>query len=112
MGTIDYMAPEQANDTKHADARADIYSLGVTIWFLLTGRAMYQADTTVQKLMAHQQKPVPSLRAACPAASAELEAVFTRMVTCVPPIELPCSPSDIRGTPTSNASRTWGTCRN
>jgi formylglycine-generating enzyme required for sulfatase activity len=84
MGTVDYMAPEQAMDTKSADARADIYSLGVTLWNLLTGRALYDGETTVMKLMAHQNKPIPSLRTACSAASADLEAVFNRMVAKTP----------------------------
>ena len=84
MGTVDYMAPEQALDTKHADARADIYSLGVTLWYLLTGRPLFDGETTVEKLMAHQTKPVPSLRSACPDVSPELEAVFAKMVAKTP----------------------------
>ncbi|HIQ19687.1 MAG TPA: PEGA domain-containing protein [Planctomycetes bacterium] len=80
MGTIDYMAPEQSEDTHHADARADIYSLGCTLYRLLTGRSPYAADSLVGILLAHRDAPIPSLRAARPEVSAELDAVFQKML--------------------------------
>ncbi len=74
MGTVDYMSPEQAVDTRTADARADIYSLGCTLYYLLTGRAMFAGDTLVAKVLAHRDQPAPHLE------NQELDKIFQRMV--------------------------------
>jgi uncharacterized protein (TIGR03067 family) len=80
MGTVDYMAPEQALNTKSADARADIYSLGCSLFYLLTGKAAYGGDSLMAKLLAHRDEPIPSLRALRPDVSDQLEEIFFRMV--------------------------------
>ncbi|MGL5095493.1 MAG: serine/threonine protein kinase, partial [Planctomycetia bacterium] len=80
MGTVDYMAPEQAENTRAADARADVYSLGCTLWYLLTGRAMFPGDSVVQKLMAHRDQPAPILRSHRADVPDGLEAVYAKMV--------------------------------
>jgi hypothetical protein len=60
VGTPDYMAPEQALDARRADVRADVYSLGCTLYHLLTGRLPFPEGTAFQKLLAHQQQtPTP-----------------------------------------------------
>ena len=80
MGTIDYMAPEQATNTKHADARADVYSLGITLWFLLTGRVAYAGDSPMAKLLAHREGPIPSLRTLRSDVPGELDRAFRVMI--------------------------------
>lgn len=58
VGTPPYMAPEQAQDAAHVDSRADIYSLGCTIYDLLTGRPPYMGRTTIEILTKHQREPL------------------------------------------------------
>jgi len=84
MGTIDYMSPEQVVDTRHADARCDVYSLGCTLWFLLTGRKLYEGKGLVDRIMAHRSAAIPSLVQHCPAASPQLAAIFQKMVAKSP----------------------------
>jgi CheY-like chemotaxis protein/tRNA A-37 threonylcarbamoyl transferase component Bud32 len=83
LGTVDYMPPEQAFDSSHIDHRADVYSLGATLHFLLVGRPPFEG-TTMATLIKHREAPVPSLCAARPEVPPELDAVFIRMMAKAP----------------------------
>lgn len=62
LGTFDYIAPEQARDPRLADVRSDIYSLGCTLYFLLTGQPPFPGGTVLQKLLQHQTEEPPDVR--------------------------------------------------
>ncbi len=81
MGTIDYMAPEQAEDSHRVDHRADIYSLGCTLFYLLTGQEPFPAATVLKRLLAHMERPAPSLHVARPGVvPAVVEATYQKMM--------------------------------
>jgi serine/threonine protein kinase len=94
MGTVDYMAPEQAEDSHSVDHRADIYSLGCTVFFLLTGREAFAGASILKRMVAHQEHPAPSLRAIRPDVSPALEAAYQKMMAKSPK-DRPASMSEV-----------------
>lgn len=87
MGTADYVAPEQVGDSRTVDIRADIYSLGCTLYRLLTGRPPYAAPefrSALDKLHAHVHTPVPPITQFSPELPAPLVAVLHRMLAKQP----------------------------
>ena len=78
LGTADYLAPEQANNK--LDIRSDIYSLGVTFYFLLVGKAPFEDGKLTQKLLWHQVKKIPSVLEHRKDVPAEMAAIIEKMV--------------------------------
>jgi formylglycine-generating enzyme required for sulfatase activity len=97
LGTADFVAPEQAQSPQDADHLADVYSLGCTLFYLLTGRSPFGRGSTKATLAAHRDDPAPSLRKARPGVSARLEAVFQRMIAKRPGDRLATMNDVIRG---------------
>ncbi len=84
MGTPDYIAPEQAQDSTRADIRADSYSLGCTLYFLLTGQPPFPGGSLAQKLLRHQQTQLAPVTSRRPDVPAGVVAVLARMLAKLP----------------------------
>src|SRR5690606_24857592 len=84
IGTFDYIAPEQARSPRDADTRSDIYSLGCTMFYMLTGRPPFPGGTPLQKLLSHQGDAPPSLVELRPDIPPALSAVVSRMLAKQP----------------------------
>ena len=89
LGTADYISPEQALNSRQLDARSDIYSLGCSLYFLLTGTAPFASGTNSQRLLAHQlHDPIPINEARekrrLPAVGTQLVQICTRMMSKTP----------------------------
>jgi hypothetical protein len=94
MGTADFIAPEQANDPRQADSRADIYSLGCTFYHLLAGHAPFPKGSAVEKLAAHAERtpePLAKLRSDVPSG---LTRIIDRM-TAKDPAQRYQSPGEV-----------------
>lgn len=79
-GSVDYLPPEQADPSAIPDHRADQYSLGCTLFFLLTGRVVFPAVSVLEKLKAHREQQPPSPRRERTEVPARLDAVVRKML--------------------------------
>ena len=84
IGTVDYMSPEQAQDSSDVDHRADIYSLGCALYTLITGQAVFPVSSRVRTLLAHRDDPVPLASTVRVEVPHNLDELITRMLAKQP----------------------------
>ena len=80
LGTPDFISPEQARDARQVDIRADIYSLGCTFYYILTGKPPFPGGTDVQKLIRHQNEPPFKIEDLRPGIPHEVTQILMRMM--------------------------------
>lgn len=84
IGTPDYIAPEQLEDAHQADIRADLYSLGCTLYFLLSGRPPFSGGTLIQKMDRHRWETPPSVDQLRPEVPPGVAAVVRKLMAKKP----------------------------
>jgi serine/threonine protein kinase len=84
LGTASFMSPEQARDSSMIDHRADIYSLGCTLYYLLTAKVPYLGRSVMETVLKHRDAPIPSLCTANSDIPPALDAIYQRMVAKEP----------------------------
>lgn len=103
IGTADYLAPEQAVDATTVDIRADIYSLGCSFYYLLSGQPPFAGGSLLAKLLKHREAPPPSIQEKRPEVPATVPAILHKMMAK--------KPEDRYRTPASVAAALASLCR-
>jgi serine/threonine-protein kinase len=80
VGTADYLAPEQSRNSSKIDARADIYSLGCTMYFLLTGHATFPSGSAVERIARHRTNMPSDIEKSRPDCPGELIGICYKMI--------------------------------
>src|SRR5262249_33435173 len=84
MGTPDFISPEQAKDSRSADIRSDLYSLGCTFYYLLAGQVPFVEGGFTEKLLKHTLEEPPPLEQFCPGVPAEVLAIIKKLMAKKP----------------------------
>src|SRR5436190_21696511 len=84
LGTPDYIAPEQTRDARRADIRSDLYSLGCSLYYLLTGGPPFRANSLYELLQAHHSMDALPLNLARPEVPVEVAAIVAKMMAKEP----------------------------
>lgn len=80
LGTPLYMPPEQARDAKIVDHRTDIYALGITFYYFLTGKLPFEGDSVIKLIMAKEKGQYPNARKVNPEVSEKLDMIVDKMI--------------------------------
>lgn len=80
MGTPDYLSPEQAKNLHNVDIRSDLYSLGCTMYYLLTGQVPFSGGTSLEKLVRHASEQAPFVHLLRPEVPIEVSAIVARLM--------------------------------
>ncbi|RMG18255.1 MAG: serine/threonine protein kinase [Planctomycetota bacterium] len=80
MGSPAYLSPEQAKGTQDLDVRSDLYSLGATLFHMLTGKVPYDGESPLQVMLQHLNAPVPEVRRFAPEVSEATRLLLLRMM--------------------------------
>ncbi len=96
LGTFDYISPEQARDPRTIDVRSDLYSLGCTMFYMLSGQPPFPHGTVLQKLLSHSSDEPPDLREIRPDIGDEVAGIIDKLLTKTPEQRFQ-SPSELIG---------------
>jgi serine/threonine-protein kinase len=84
LGTFDYISPEQARDPRNTDVRSDLYSLGCTMFYMLSGQPPFPDGTVLQKLLSHSSDQPPDIHELRPDIGDEVAVIVDRLLAKSP----------------------------